>query len=71
MKGLPVRLDLVTWTVVLADVCRQGDVLASDGTVDAFPVFGRIVETTLEDTFWAAGAAVATLFAGSFSKWSG
>jgi hypothetical protein len=56
----------------LADACCcQGDGLASVGAADAFPVFGRIVEPTLVDAFWAAGAAAATLFAGLFSKWSG
>jgi hypothetical protein len=74
MKGLSMWLDLVTWTwtVVLDDAyCCQGDDLALGGAADAFPIFGRTMEPTLADTFWAAGVAAATLFAGSFGKWCG
>ena len=61
-------LDLVTWTVALADARCQEDGLASGGAADVLPVFGRIVEPPLVDAFWAAGAVAATLFAGSFAK---
>ena len=39
--------------------------------MDAFPVFGSIVESSLADAFWVAGAVAETLFVGSFAKWSG
>ena len=72
MKGLSMWLDLVTqtWTVVSVDAYScQGDGSTWGRAADAFPVFGCIVEPALADAFWAAGAAVATLFAGSFVKW--
>jgi hypothetical protein len=65
-------LDLVTWTWTVVSVdayCCQGDGSTSGRAADAFPVFGCIVEPTVADAFWAAGAAAATLFAGSFVKW--
>ena len=70
MEGLSLWLDLVTWirTVVLTDALLQGDGLASGGAADAWPVFARIVEPTLVDAFWAAGAVAATPFAGLFAK---
>ena len=52
-------------------LAAQGDGLASGGAADALPVFGRIVEPTLADAFWAAGAATATLFADLSAKWCG